>query len=138
MDIYEVANHMRLQRKTIFDINLKVTYYARVSTMREEQDSSIDNQVKYFEEMIKNNKNWTYVNGYSDRIRGENANNRENFQQMIQDGYDGKFDLILTKEVSRFARNTIDSLTYTRELLRHGVGVFFKMTIFVQLILTVN
>ena len=126
MDIYEVANHMRLQRKTIFDINLKVTYYARVSTMREEQDSSIDNQVKYFEEMIKNNKNWTYVNGYSDRIRGENANNRENFQQMIQDGYDGKFDLILTKEVSRFARNTIDSLTYTRELLRHGVGVFFQ------------
>ena len=126
MDIYSVANQMKLERKTIFDLDLRVTYYARVSTTREEQDTSIDNQIQYFEELIQGNKNWTYVQGYADRIRGENAKNREHFQEMIQDGYDGKFDLILTKEVSRFARNTVDSLTYTRELLRHGVGVFFQ------------
>ena len=126
MDIYEVASKMKNERKTIFDLKLKVTYYARVSTTREEQDSSIDNQIQYFEELIKNNPNWTYVNGYSDRIRGENANNREQFQQMINDAYNNVFDLIITKEVSRFARNTIDSLTYTRDLLRHGVGVFFQ------------
>lgn len=126
MDIYEVATKMKIERKTIFDLPLRVTYYARVSTTKEEQDSSIDNQIQYFEELIKKNENWTYIQGYHDRIRGENAQNREQFQQMINDGYAGKFDLILTKEVSRFARNTIDSLTYTRDLLRHGVGVFFQ------------
>ena len=101
------------------------TYYARVSTTRDEQTMSIENQESHFRELIKSNKNWKYVEGYADRIRGENAENRVQFQRMIQDAYDGKFDLILTKEVSRFARNTIDSLTYTRDLLRHGVGVFF-------------
>lgn len=126
MDIYTVATQMRMERKTIFDIELRVTYYARVSTTREEQDTSIDNQTQYFEEFIQNNPNWTYIQGYADRVRGEESNNREQFQQMVQDGRDGKFDLVLTKEVSRFARNTIDSLTYTRELLRCGVGVFFQ------------
>lgn len=125
MDIYETLSKMRIERKRIEDIEMRVTYYARVSTTKEEQDSSIEAQVVHFEQMIGNNPNWTYVEGYVDRVRGENADNRAMFQQMVQDGYDGKFDLILTKEVSRFARNTIDSLTYTRELLRHGVGVFF-------------
>ena len=80
----------------------------------------------FFTDFIKNNKNWTYVDGYVDRVRGENAANRINFMRMIDDGKAGVFDLVLTKEVSRFARNTIDSLTYTRELLRAGVGVFFQ------------
>lgn len=126
MDIYNVVNQMKLERKTIYDLPLRVTFYARVSTTREEQDSSIDNQIQYFKNFIQQNKHWTYIDGYSDRVRGENAANREEFQQMIKDGFDGKFDLIVTKEVSRFARNTLDSLTYTRELLRHGVGVFFQ------------
>ena len=125
MDIYEVINRMRTERKQIEDFNLRVTYYARVSTTRDEQTMSIENQESHFREMIQRNTNWQYVEGYADRIRGENAENRVQFQQMIQDAYDGKFDLILTKEVSRFARNTIDSLTYTRDLLKHGVGVFF-------------
>lgn len=126
MDIYNAVNQMRLEHKTIYDLPLKVTFYARVSTNKEEQDGSIDNQISYFTELIKRNKNWTYIEGYSDRVRGESATNREEFQQMIEDGFNGKFDLILTKEVSRFARNTLDSLTYTRDLLRHGVGVFFQ------------
>ena len=125
MDIYEIINRMRTERKQIEDFNLRVTYYARVSTTRDEQTMSIENQESHFREMIQRNTNWKYVEGYADRIRGENAENRVQFQRMIQDAYDGKFDLILTKEVSRFARNTIDSLTYTRDLLKHGVGVFF-------------
>lgn len=125
MDIYEVISRMRTERKQIEDFDLRVTYYARVSTTRDEQTMSIENQESHFRDLIQNNKNWKYVDGYADRIRGENAENRVQFQRMIQDAYDGKFDLILTKEVSRFARNTIDSLTYTRDLLKHGVGVFF-------------
>ena len=125
MDIYEIINRMRTERKQIEDFSLRVTYCARVSTTRDEQTMSIENQESHFREMIQRNTNWKYVEGYADRIRGENAENRVQFQRMIQDAYDGKFDLILTKEVSRFARNTIDSLTYTRDLLKHGVGVFF-------------
>ena len=125
MDIYEIINRMRTERKQIEDFSLRVTYYARVSTTRDEQTMSIENQESHFREMIQRNTNWKYVEGYADRIRGENAENRVQFQRMIQDAYDGRFDLILTKEVSRFARNTIDSLTYTRDLLKHGVGVFF-------------
>ncbi len=126
MDIYSVANQMKMERKTIFDLPLRVTFYGRVSTTREEQENSIEHQIGYFTEMIQSNPNWTYVEGYVDRIRGEHAVNREEFMRMIDDGKSGEFDLILTKEVSRFARNTIDSLTYTRDLLRSGVGVFFQ------------
>lgn len=126
MDIYETANKMKYVQKTIFDLDLRVTFYARVSTTKEEQENSIENQITYFTDFIKSNKNWTYVEGYVDRVRGENAVNRVNFMRMIEDGKAGVFDLVLTKEVSRFARNTIDSLTYTRELLRAGVGVFFQ------------
>lgn len=126
MDIYAVANQMRMERKTIFDLPMNVTFYARVSTTREEQENSIEHQISYFTDLIQDNPNWTYVDGYVDRIRGESAVNRQEFMRMIKDGKDGQFDLVLTKEVSRFARNTIDSLTYTRELLRAGVGVFFQ------------
>lgn len=126
MDIYNIINYMRQYHKTIFDIDIKVTYYVRVSTLKEEQESSVENQIAHFDKMIAEHPNWTYVEGYVDRVRGESAVNRENFMRMIEDGKSGKFDLILTKEVSRFARNTIDSLTYTRELLRSGVGVFFQ------------
>lgn len=126
MDIYTVANMMKAERKTIFDLDIKVTFYARVSTTREEQENSVEHQIEFFTNMIQDNSNWTFVEGYVDRVRGEKAENRENFMRMIEDGKNGMFDLVLTKEVSRFARNTIDSLTYTRELLRAGVGVFFQ------------
>lgn len=125
MDIYSTAIKMKSEGKTIFDLQLRVTFYARVSTTTTTQGNSIENQVSFFSELIQQNKNWTYVEGYIDRVRGESAENRAEFMQMINDAKNDKFDLILTKEVSRFARNTIDSLTYTRELLREGVGVFF-------------
>lgn len=126
MDIYSTANQMKLERKTIFDMPMRVTFYARVSTTREEQENSIENQIAFFTDMIQKNENWEYIEGYIDRVRGESAENRASFMRMIEDGKAGKFDLILTKEVSRFARNTVDSLTYTRDLLRAGVGVFFQ------------
>lgn len=126
MDIYSTVAMMKQERKTIYDLKIRVTFYARVSTTRDEQDNSIESQITYFSDMIKKNSNWEYVEGYADRIRGESAVNRTEFMRMIEDGKNGKFDLVLTKEISRFARNTIDSLTYTRELLKAGVGVLFQ------------
>lgn len=126
MDIYEAVNQMKIERKTIHDLPLKVTFYARVSTMKDEQDSSIENQIEHFTKLIKDNTNWTFIEGYVDRIRGESAKNRTNFLRMIEDAKNNKFDLILTKEISRFARDTIDGLTYTKDLLRYGVGVLFE------------
>lgn len=126
MDIYTTANLMKSERKTIFDLPIRVTWYARVSTKREEQETSIDSQIAYFTQLIKNNTNWVYVDGYADRVRGERAANRDEFMRMIADGRNGMFDLIITKEVSRFARDTIDSLSYAREMLRCGVGIFFQ------------
>ena len=126
MDIYAARQLMASERKTIFDLDINVTFYARVSTLSDEQENSIENQIAYFTEMIKSNAHWNYVEGYVDKVRGESAENRPSFQRMIDDGKAGKFDLVLTKEVSRFARNTIDRLSYTRELLNSGVGVFFQ------------
>lgn len=109
------------------EICLNVTYYARVSTDHEEQKSSIENQLSYFENKIKENQNWTLVAGYKDEAKtGTSVTKRDNFLRMIEDGKAGKFDLILTKEVSRFARDTLDSIMYTRQLLDYDVGVFFE------------
>lgn len=112
--------------KDIFTMPLRVTYYARVSSLKDSQLNSLDNQMTFFENYIKENENWTLVHGYVDEgIRGESAENRERFMDMIADSANDEFDLIITKEVSRFARNTIDSLVYTRKLLSNKVGVFF-------------
>lgn len=112
--------------KTIFDLPLRVTYYARVSTEKEEQLHSLDNQITYFKEYVKSNKNWQFIDGYIDEgITGTSSKKRENFMRMIEDGKNKKFDLIVTKEVSRFSRDTIDSLLYTRKLLEYDVCVYF-------------
>ncbi len=126
MEIYTIREEFK-KGKTIYDIPLKVTYYARVSTDKYEQLNSLENQIDYFEEMIKQNKNWVYVDGYVDEgISGSSTDKRDSFNKMIWDAKLNKFDLILTKEVSRFARDTLDSLVNTRELLKNGVGVFFQ------------
>lgn len=126
MDILNLRN-MLGRGKTIYDLPLRVTYYARVSTELEEQLNSLDSQVMYFENLIKKEQNWNYVEGYIDEgITGASVKKRDSFKRMIRDAKLGKFDLILTKEVSRFARNTLDSITYTQELLKNGVFVFFQ------------
>lgn len=125
MNLYQLRN--LLKTRSIFDIELTVSYYARVSTDREEQKNSIENQERHFEDMIHANKKWRFHKGYvDDGISGIHAEKRENFQQMLKDAKDQKFDLLITKEISRFARNTLDSIQYTRELLSYGVCVWFQ------------
>ena len=125
MDIHEIRQKMKVA--SIYDIPMRVTFYARVSSEKDEQLNSLDNQVSYYTDLIKSNKNWSYVDGYIDEgISGISTQKRENFHRMISDAKLGMFDLIITKEISRFARNTLDSIKFTRELLNDGVGVFFQ------------
>ena len=110
----------------ITSIPLKVTYYSRVSTDHINQLNSLDNQSTYFTNYIKQNKEWTYIPGYIEQgISGTTDYKREQFMNMINDAKQNKFDLIITKEISRFSRNTLDSIKYTRELLTYGVAVLF-------------
>ena len=126
MNIYQVRDEIK-HGKTIYDIPLKVVYYARVSTLSDGQQTSIENQQDYYHQFITNNKNWTLVNEYIDHgISGMHVETREEFQRMMTDAKNGKFDLIITKEIARFARNTLDSIKYTRELLQQGVAVWFQ------------
>ncbi|MBQ2897462.1 MAG: recombinase family protein [Clostridia bacterium] len=126
MDIYTIKEQMTRYGKRLSDIPLRVVYYARVSTEKDAQLHSLASQKAYFQKMVEDNVNWTLVCGYVDEgISATSVKNREEFLKMIQDAKLRKFDLILTKEISRFARNTLDSLTYTQELLKNGVGVFF-------------
>ncbi|MCD8002635.1 MAG: recombinase family protein [Clostridia bacterium] len=125
MDLHDIRQMLRT--KSIYDIPLRVTYYARVSSESDEQLNSLGNQITYYEDLIKRNSAWTYVSGYIDEgLSGISTKKRENFNRMIDDAADDKFDLIITKEISRFARNTLDSIQFTRQLLSDGVGVFFQ------------
>lgn len=125
MDILNIRALLRT--KSIYDIPLRVTYYARVSSESDEQLNSLDNQIAYYEDLIRRNRAWTYVPGYVDEgLSGISTKKRKHFNEMIADAKEGAFDLIITKEISRLARNTLDSLQYTRELLGWGVGVFFQ------------
>lgn len=125
MTLYEMKQEL-LSGKSIFDLPLRVVYYARVSTEKEEQINSLENQVSFFENYISKNINWTFVCGYVDEgISGTTSLKREKFMQMIEDSKKNEFDLIVAKEVSRFSRDTIDSLLYTRKLLEYNVCVYF-------------
>ncbi len=125
MDIHSVRQLLRM--KSIYDIPLRVTYYARVSSESDEQLNSLGNQISYYDELIKRNRNWTFVPGYIDEgLSGISTKKRENFNRMIEDAATDQFDLIITKEISRFARNTLDSIRFTRQLLSCGVGVVFQ------------
>ena len=125
MDIH--AARQQLRTRTIYDLPLRVTFYARVSSESDEQLNSLGNQVQYYGDLIRRNINWTYVEGYIDEgLSAATTKKRENFHRMVEDGKAGRFDLVITKEITRFARNTLDSIQYTRELLNAGVGVFFQ------------
>lgn len=105
----------------------RVAAYARVSTASEEQENSFEAQVSYYTQKIKENPSWIFVDVYSDEgITGTSMKKREGFNRMIDDALAGKIDLILTKSVSRFARNTVDSLTTVRKLKEKGVEVYFE------------
>ena len=104
----------------------KVAVYARVSTEHEAQLSALENQKDWYKPIIAQHPEWDIVRMYTDEgITGTSAQKRPQFMKMIEDAGDGEFDLILTREVARFARNTVDTLQYTRNLKAKGVEVFF-------------
>jgi len=104
----------------------RVAIYARVSTEHEAQLNALENQVDWYEPILSVRPEWTLISRYIDEgITGTSAEKRPQFMRMINDAKAGKFDLIITREVSRFARNTVDTLQYTRTLKEYGVEVFF-------------
>lgn len=105
----------------------KVAAYARVSTDHEEQQSSYEAQVEYYTNYINGREDWEFVSVYSDDgVTGCNIKKRDGFNQMVTDALDGKIQLIITKSVSRFARNTVDSLTTIRKLKENGIECYFE------------
>lgn len=126
MEVRKIRAEMRNGR-SFYDMPLRVTFYARVSTDQDEQINSLENQVQYYTELIQSRPNWRFVPGYVDEgISGGSTKKRDNFNRMIRDAKAGVFDFIITKEISRFSRSTLDSIRYTQELLDYNVGVFFQ------------
>ncbi|WP_326975582.1 recombinase family protein [Caproicibacter sp. BJN0012] len=108
-------------------VRKRVAAYARVSTNDEEQQTSYEAQIDYYTQHIQAKNEWEFVEVYTDEgISGTNTKKRDGFKRMVQDALDGKIDLILTKSVSRFARNTVDTLTTVRQLKEKGVEVYFE------------
>ena len=126
MDVRKIREELRMGR-SIYDLPLRATFYARVSTDQDEQINSLENQVQYYTELIQSKSNWRFVPGYIDEgISGGTTKKRDDFNRMIRDAKAGMFDYINTKENSRFSRSTLDSIQYTQELLENNVGVLFQ------------
>ena len=120
-----------INRYTAVPINCmkkrRVAGYARVSTDKEEQATSYDAQVEYYTNYIRTRDDWEFVDVYTDEgISATNTKKREGFKRMVADALAGKIDLIVTKSVSRFARNTVDSLTTVRKLKDKGIEIYFE------------
>ena len=119
---YELLNQERKMQET----KKRVAAYCRVSTDNEEQANSFESQRTFFRQYIERNPDWELYAIFADEgISGTNTKKRKEFNRMIECAKNGNFDLIITKEISRFARNTLDSIFYTRDLKKHGVGVIF-------------
>ena len=115
------------RRKGVHLNTLRVCAYARVSTDSDEQLESYQSQLKYYTELINNNPEWQFVEVYADQaITGTKTDKRTDFNRMINDCMNGEIDLIIVKSISRFARNTVDTLTYVRSLKEKGVAVMFE------------
>lgn len=117
----------KCQQKKSKKKKLRTAAYCRVSKDIELQQSSLNTQMVSYQKLIEEHPDWELVDIYADQgLTGTNASKRVEFQRMIDDAKDGKIDLILAKSISRFARNTLDTLKYTRELKEIGVGVYFE------------
>ena len=124
---YDDISKKILLGEKLYNLPLRVCFYARVSTDSNTQLNSLDNQLDYYEKYIKSKPNWIYTGGYIEEgVSGVSVNKRISFKKMIKDAKLNKFDLIITKEVSRFARDLEDSIHYIRELKESNVGVFFE------------
>jgi len=122
MNKYERLNQERL----LVETKKRVAAYCRVSTDKDDQANSFESQQRYFKEYIQRNPNWELHEIFADEgITGTNTKKRKAFNRMIACAKHGDFDVIITKEISRFARNTLDSIYYTRDLKKRGIGVIF-------------
>ena len=125
--VIEKSNNTVLSKGNILEKKLRVAAYARVSTDSDEQSTSFYSQQKYYMDKILANPNWSFVEVYADEgISGTQAFKRDNFLRMIKDAKEGGIDLILTKSISRFARNTLDTLKYVRLLKEANVAILFE------------
>lgn len=128
MTVRWLREQMRLG-KSIYDLPLRVTFYARVSTEKVEQQGSLENQIQYYTEFIQKNPNWTYIPGYIDEgISGTSTYKRDSFLRMIADAQRGMFDFIITKEISRFSRNTLTASSTRRSCWRTMWASCSRMT----------
>ena len=126
--MYQANTVFKIPNTFILDRNRerKAVFYGRVSTEHEAQLAALENQMQWYEDQAKYHPNWTVLDKYIDEgITGTQAKKRPAFMQMIEDAKRGDFDLIVTREVCRFARNTVDTLVMTRELKNFGVEVYF-------------
>ena len=127
IEIIEATKTLQQQPLSVATRKKRVAAYARVSTEQDEQQSSYEAQVDFYTRHIKSNPDWEFVEVFADRgITGTNTKNRENFNRMIDLALNGGIDIILTKSISRFARNTVDTLQTVRELKAVGVEVRFE------------
>ena len=121
------TRHMHSPLPTSSIAKRRVAAYARVSTDSDEQFTSYEAQIDYYTRFIQGHSEWSFIRVYTDEgVTGTSTKRREGFNRMVSDALAGKIDLIVTKSVSRFARNTVDSLTTVRKLKEHGVEVFFE------------
>lgn len=120
-DLSEVTSrHRRIEK-------LRVAAYCRVSTNDEDQQKSYNSMVRYYTDLIKNNKQWIFVDVYADEaVTGTKTDKREDFKRLIQDCLDGKIDMVIAKSIPRFARNTLDTLKYVRMLKQRNIAIYFE------------
>ena len=127
VEIIKARNTLSSRAKTNLTKRLRVAAYCRVSTDSEDQINSYKSQVQYYTDLIKSNSEWSLAGIYADEaITGTQVTKREDFQRLINDCMNGDIDLIVTKSISRFARNTLDTLKYVRMLKEKGIAVFFE------------
>ena len=112
--------------QNVLPIRKKVAAYARVSSEKHSMLHSLSAQISYYSELIQNNPSWQYVGVYADEARTGTKGERPEFQRLLEDCKQGKIDMIITKSISRFARNTLTVLETVRELKKLGIDVYFE------------
>lgn len=127
VEIIKARNALSMRARKDFAKKLRVAAYCRVSTDSEDQINSYKSQVQYYTDLINSKSEWIFVDIYADEaITGTQITKREDFQRLINDCMNGDIDMIITKSISRFARNTLDTLKYVRMLKDKGIAVFFE------------
>ncbi|MDT9336377.1 recombinase family protein [Clostridium perfringens] len=127
VEIIKKNDHLENRRRGKYIDRKRVAAYCRVSTDSEDQLNSYKSQVSYYTDLINNNIEWCMVDIYADEaITGTQVNKREDFQRMINDCMNNEIDMIITKSISRFARNTLDTLKYVRMLKEKNIAVYFE------------